>query len=60
MSSTECSPTSSDSEKTFGDLGSNKFHVKSKIGILDDILQAQKEKHHNLKQEPNRMLNVIK
>jgi hypothetical protein len=41
-------------------LGSNKFHVKSKIGILDDILQAQKEKHHNLKQEPNRMLNVIK
>ena len=32
------------------------FLLKSKIDILSDILQVQKEKHQDLKQELNRML----
>ena len=32
------------------------FLLKSKIDIISDLLQVQKEKHHDLKQELNRML----
>ena len=32
------------------------FNLKSKIDILMDLLQVQKEKHLDLKQELNRML----
>ena len=35
------------------------FALKSKIDILYDILQTQKEKHFDLKQELNRMLSDI-
>jgi hypothetical protein len=35
------------------------FHLKSRIDVLYDILQTQKEKHHDLKQELNRMLTDI-
>jgi len=35
------------------------FGMKSKIDILYDILQTQKEKHFDLKQELNRMLSDI-
>jgi len=35
------------------------FSLKSKIDILYDILQTQKEKHYDLKQELNRMLADI-
>jgi len=35
------------------------FSLKSKIDILYDILQTQKEKHYDLKQELNRMLSDI-
>jgi len=35
------------------------FGLKSKIDILYDILQTQKEKHFDLKQELNRMLSDI-
>lgn len=35
------------------------FKLKSKIDILYDILQSQREKHHDLKQELNRMLADI-
>merc|ERR1712212_6313 len=35
------------------------FSVKAKIDILYDLLQTQKEKHYDLKQELNRMLSDI-
>jgi len=35
------------------------FSLKSKIDIMYDILQTQKEKHYDLKQELNRMLTDI-
>merc|ERR1719394_89383 len=35
------------------------FGLKSKIDILYDILQTQKEKHYDLKQELNRMLSDV-
>ena len=35
------------------------FALKSKIDILYDILQTQKEKHYDLKQELNRMLSDV-
>jgi len=35
------------------------FALKAKIDILYDILQTQKEKHYDLKQELNRMLSDI-
>jgi len=35
------------------------FSLKSKIDILYDLLQTQKEKHYDLKQELNRMLSDI-
>ena len=35
------------------------FALKSKIDILYDLLQTQKEKHYDLKQELNRMLSDI-
>jgi len=35
------------------------FGLKSKIDILYDILQTQKEKHYDLRQELNRMLSDI-
>ena len=35
------------------------FLLKSKIDILSDALQLQREKHHDLKQELNRMLTDI-
>ena len=35
------------------------FMLKSKIDRLYDILQMQKEKHHDLNQELNRMLADI-
>jgi hypothetical protein len=35
------------------------FHLKSQIDVLYDVLQTQKEKHHDLKQELNRMLTDI-
>ena len=33
------------------------FLLKSKIDIISDLLQVQKEKHHDLKQEINKVFN---
>lgn len=42
-----------------GLMRKSNFTLKSKIDLLYDILQTQKEKHYDLKQELNRMLSDI-